>query len=267
MKKVIALVLVLLMGLSAWAMAQEDNSVAAIQEKGTFVLGLDDSFPPMGYRDENNEIVGFDIDVAREVANRLGVELVAQPIDWASKELELESGNIDCIWNGMSITPEREESMAMTFPYLNNQIILYALKDSGIDSLEAMAGKSVAVQSGSFAEEVLQSEEYADFNASLSEVLSYDEYLTALMDLQAGGVDAVLIDQVVAEFRIAGMGTDQIVPVVSLADDNYGIGFRKGDIALRDEVERILMEMKADGTLAEISTQWFGSDISTVPAA
>ena len=174
MKKVIALVLVLLMGLSAWAMAQEDNSVAAIQEKGTFVLGLDDSFPPMGYRDENNEIVGFDIDVAREVANRLGVELVAQPIDWASKELELESGNIDCIWNGMSITPEREESMAMTFPYLNNQIILYALKDSGIDSLEAMAGKSVAVQSGSFAEEVLQSEEYADFNASLSEVLSYD---------------------------------------------------------------------------------------------
>ena len=155
----------------------------------------------------------------------------------------------------------------MTFPYLNNQIILYALKDSGIDSLEAMAGKSVAVQSGSFAEEVLGSEEYADFNASLSEVLSYDEYLTALMDLQAGGVDAVLIDQVVAEFRIAGMGTDQIVPVVSLADDNYGIGFRKGDVALRDEVERILSEMKSDGALGEISTQWFGSDITTVPAA
>ena len=267
MKKVLSLVLVMMLALGGAAMAQEDNSLKAILDKGTFVLGLDDSFPPMGYRNEENEVVGFDIDVAREVAARLGVEFVAQPVDWSSKELELASGNIDCLWNGLSITPEREASMAMSFPYLNNQIILYAMKDSGIDSLEAMAGKSVAVQSGSFAEEVLDSAEYADFKGSLSQVLAYDEYLTALMDMQAGGVDAVLIDQVVAEFRIAGMGTDQIVPVATLADDNYGIGFRQGDIALRDKVEAVLKEMKADGKLAEISSQWFGSDITTVPAA
>ena len=266
MKRILSLVLVMMLALGCAAMAQEDNSLKAITDKGTFVLGLDDSFPPMGYRDENNDIVGFDIDVAKEVAARLGVEFVAQPINWPSKELELAGGNIDCLWNGVSITPEREKSMAMSFPYLNNQIILYVMKDSGIDSLEAMAGKSIAVQTGSFAEEVLDSEEYADFKASLTQVLSYDEYLTALMDLQAGGVDAVLIDQVVAEFRIAGMGTDQIVPVVSLADDNYGIGFRQGDIALRDKVEAVLTEMKADGTLAEISSKWFGADITTVPA-
>ena len=140
MKKVLSLVLVMMLALGGAAMAQEDNSLKAILDKGTFVLGLDDSFPPMGYRNEENEVVGFDIDVASEVAARLGVEFVAQPVDWSSKELELASGNIDCLWNGLSITPEREASMAMSFPYLNNQIILYAMKDSGIDSLEAMAG-------------------------------------------------------------------------------------------------------------------------------
>ncbi|MEG2859300.1 MAG: amino acid ABC transporter substrate-binding protein [Clostridia bacterium] len=267
MKKIFALVLVLMLAVGASAFAQEDGSVNAITEKGTFILGLDDSFPPMGFRNEKNEIVGFDIDVAREVASRLGVELVVQPVDWAAKELELSSGNIDCIWNGMSITDERIASMEMTFPYLNNQIMLYTMADSGIAALSDMAGKSIAVQSGSFAEEVLNSAENAELKASLGEVLAYEEYLTALMDLQVGGVDAVLIDQVVAEFRIAGLGDKSIVPVTSLANDNYGIGFRKGDVALRDKVEEILIQMKADGTLATISTTWFGGDITTVPAA
>ena len=123
MKKLIAMLLaamlVLMMGVPALA---EDESLAKIKEKGTLILGLDDSFPPMGFRDENNEIVGFDIDLAKEVASRLGVELKLQPIDWAAKEMELSSGNIDCIWNGMSDTPERQESMAMSKDYLNNKI-------------------------------------------------------------------------------------------------------------------------------------------------
>ena len=141
MKKLFAILLVLMLAVSGLAMAEEDTSVENILEKGTFILGLDDSFPPMGFRDENNDIVGFDIDVAKEVAARLGVEFIAQPISWDAKELELASGTIDCIWNGMSITPEREESMAMTFPYLNNQMIFYTRADAGIDSLEALAGR------------------------------------------------------------------------------------------------------------------------------
>ena len=185
MKKLFATLLVLMLAVSGLAMAEEDTSVENILEKGTFILGLDDSFPPMGFRDENNDIVGFDIDVAKEVAARLGVEFIAQPISWDAKELELASGTIDCIWNGMSITPEREESMAMTFPYLNNQMIFYTRADAGIDSLEALAGKSVAVQNGSYAEELL-SGDYADLAATFSEVLGFDEYLTALMDLQNG---------------------------------------------------------------------------------
>ena len=267
MKKLCVLMLVLMMALGCVSALAEDASVEAIQEKGTLIMGLDDSFPPMGYRNEDNEIVGYDIDLAKEVCARLGVELVLQPIDWAAKELELSVGNIDCIWNGMSITPDREENMSMSFPYLNNQIILYAMDESGIASLDDMAGKKIAVQSGSFAEEVLSTyEEYAELFASV-ETLSYEEYLTALMDLQIGGVDAVLIDKVVAEFRIAGLGDDSIVPVVSLADDNYGIGFRKDDVALRDKVQEILKEMAADGKVAEISTVWFGADISSIPAA
>ena len=267
MKKITAWVLTLVLALAITGLGiAEEAAVQAILDKGTFILGLDDSFPPMGYQDEAGEIVGFDIDVALEVCVRLGVELVKQPIDWAAKEIELAGGNIDCIWNGMSITPARQESMSMTFPYLNNQMVFYVLKDSGIAALEDLAGKKVAVQSGSYAEEIINGDDCADLKASFADVLSFDDYLTALMDLEMGGVDAVLSDKVVAEFKIAGMGSDKIIPTVTLEDDEYGVGFRKEDGALRDKVESILLEMKKDGTLGEISAKWFGSDITTVPA-
>ena len=264
MKRLIALLMMVLVLMVGTAIA-EDASVEYITEKGTFILGLDDSFPPMGFRDENNEIVGFDIDTAREVCKRLGVELVLQPVDWATKELELSSGNIDCVWNGMSITPDREEAMSMTFSYLNNQIMVYVQKDSGIATLEDLKGKRIAVQGGSYAEEMLAYEENLDLAESFGEVLAFDEYLTALMDLQQGGVDAVIIDRVVADYRIGGMGATDLVPVIAMSDDNYGIGFRKADVALCEKVESILIEMKNDGTLATISEKWFGSDISVVP--
>lgn len=267
MKKFFSLLLVtmLLIGVMAHHAMAEDNSLQEILDKGTLILGLDDTFPPMGFRDENtNDIVGYDIDLATEVAARLGVTLVCQPIDWAAKELELAGKNIDCIWNGMSITDERLESMAMSFPYMNNQIVMIAKDSAGYGSIEDMAGKNIAVQSGSFAEEVLETyEEYADFFASVN-VLAYDEYLTALMDLQQGGVDGVLIDLVVAEYRIAGLGDDSLVVVDALEDDLYGIGFRKDDVALRDKVDEILLEMEADGTIAAISEAWFGKNISII---
>ena len=144
-----------------------DGSLQNILDKKTFILGLDDSFPPMGFRNEDNDIVGFDIDVARAVCEKLGVELVVQPIAWDSKELELSSGNIDCIWNGMSITPEREESMAMTFAYLNNQMVFYTKTGAGIAATADLAGKKVAVQNGSYAEELLNGD-YAELAATLS---------------------------------------------------------------------------------------------------
>ena len=264
MKKLFALVLAILMMVGGFAHA-EDASIQYILDKGTFILGLDDSFPPMGFRDENNEIVGFDIDVAKAVAAKLGVEFIAQPISWDAKELELNAKNIDCIWNGMSITPEREASMSMTWPYLNNQMVFYVKADSGIASVEDLAGKVVAVQNGSYAEELLLGE-YADLAATFDgDLLGYDEYLTALMDLQQGGCDAVLVDLVVGEYKVSGMGANDLKAAFALADDNYGIGFRKDDVALHDKVQEILQELKADGTLAEICLKWFTEDITVVP--
>lgn len=266
MKKVLAALLVFSLTVSGFTLAETtDASLRKVLDKKTFILGLDDSFPPMGFRDEDNQIVGFDIDVARAVCDRLGVELIAQPIAWDSKELELSSGNIDCIWNGVSITPEREASMAMSFPYLNNRMVFYTKTGAGVAATDDLAGKKVAVQNGSYAEELLNGD-YAGLAATFDEVLGFDDYLTALMDLQGGGCDAVLMDLVVGDYRINGMKATDLEPALTLADDNYGIGFRKEDIALRDKIQEILVEMKRDGSLADISTQWFGSDITVVPA-
>ena len=260
---VLALVLMAILSLTALA---EEPAIQAILDKGQLVLGLDDSFPPMGFRDEANEIVGFDIDVALEVCKRLGVELKLQPIEWAAKELELNAGNIDCIWNGMSITPDRQASMSMTFAYLENAMEFYTKADAPLSALDDLAGKKVAVQSGSYAEEMLNSEDNVALKESLADVLAFEDYLTALMDLQAGGVDAVFIDRVVAEYKITGMGDTTIIGGIVLEDDSFGIGFRKEEESLRDKVQSILIDMKKDGSLGEISTNWFGSDITTVPA-
>lgn len=265
MKRSVMVVLsVLLLVVAGTAMAEGDGSLEAVLEKGTFILGLDDSFPPMGFRDEDNKIVGFDIDVAQEVAARLGVELVTQPIAWDAKEMELASGSIDCIWNGLSITPSRIESMTMSFAYLNNQIVIYTLEGSGIASVDDLSGKTVAVQNGSYAEELLVGD-FAAQAATFGETLGFDDYLTALMDLQQGGCDALLMDLVVGNYYINGMGATNIVTVDAIADDLYGIAFRKEDATLCAKVEEILVAMKQDGTLADIATEWFGSDITVVP--
>lgn len=153
----------------------------------------------------------------------------------------------------------------MSFPYLNNQIVVYTLADSGITCMDDLAGKSVAVQNGSYAEELVQGD-FAEQAATFGELLGFDEYLTALMDLQQGGCDAVLMDVVVGNYYINGMGAENIANVEAIADDLYGIAFRKEDVELCGEVEELLVAMKRDGTLAEIATKWFGSDITVVPA-
>ena len=266
MKKMLAMLLaaMLVLAVAVPAMA-EDDSLKKIEEKGTFILGLDDSFEPMGYRDENNEIVGFDIDLAKEVCQRLGVELVLQPISWDAKEMELSSGNIDCIWNGMSDTPERQEAMSLSMDYLNNAMV-FLVKDPAIKSREDLVGKKVGVQSGSYAQELLEGEDFADYYKSLGEVLGYADYPTAIMDLQNGNIEAVLIDQVVANYKLKDIGDASLFTVDNLADDFYAIGFRKEDVALRDKVNEILTAMAKDGKVAEISAKWFGSDISLITA-
>ena len=242
--------------------AKTVNAVQALKDRGTFVLGLDDSFPPLGFRDDNNEIVGYDIDLAKEVAKRLGVEFKAQPIDWDAKEMELETGRIDCIWNGFTITEDRKAALSMSFAYLNNEQVLVVRNDSGITSLEDMKGKVIGIQSGSSAQEAL--DDNAAFKKSLADVVSFKDNITALNDLKIGGVDGVVMDSVVANYSIAQTGEPFTVVSKALANEEYGIGFRKKEPELCAEVEKILKEMAADGTITAISLKWFGKDISVV---
>lgn len=242
--------------------AELDNSLEKVLEKGVFVLGLDDSFPPMGYRNEDNEIVGFDIDLAREVTRRMGVELKLQPIDWNAKEQELNTGNIDCIWNGFTITDERKEMVNFSDPYVNNAQVAVVRADSPIRSLSDLAGKKVGIQAGSSASDAVYGN--VAFAESLDEVVEVRDNLTALMDLEIGGVDAVVLDLFVANDNIQRSGKDFVILDEELSSEEYGIGFRKNDQALRDEVQRHLNAMAEDGTLAKISTDWFQGDITVV---
>ncbi len=243
---------------AAAADGEGDSSLSYVQDKGTLVLGLDDSFPPMGYRDENNEIVGYDIDLATEVCKRLGVELKLQPIDWTAKENELNTKKIDCIWNGMSIDDERKQNMTLSIPYLDNSMAFVVKNDSGIKTLADMAGKKLALQSGSTAATAL--DEAADFKATLGEVVGLKDNMTALMDLEMGGVDVVLMDDVVANYYIATNNKPFELLEETLSTEEYAVGFRKGDEALANAVNEALQEMAKDGKLNEITQKWFGKD-------
>ncbi len=239
-----------------------DGSLKTVKEKGKLVLGLDDSFPPMGFRNDDNQIVGYDIDLATEVAKRLGVQLAPQPIDWNAKEQELNTGKIDCIWNGFTITEERKQAMAFTKPYLRNAQVVVVKKASGYSTLASLKGKKVGLQAGSSAGGALEAAK--DFRASLKEVVEFKDNLTALMDLEARGVDAVVMDLIVAEDNIKRSGKAYAILKESLAPEVFGVGFRKNDLALRDAVQGALESMRKDGTLAKVTVKWFGSDISVV---
>ena len=239
-----------------------EDAVAALKARGTFVLGLDDSFPPLGFRSEDNEIVGYDIDLAKEVAKRLGVDFRAQPIDWDAKEMELETGKIDCIWNGFTITEDRKNALSFTEAYLNNDQVLVVRVDSGINTLADAAGKIIGIQSGSSAQEAV--DDNAAFSSSIAKTIMFKDNITALNDLDIGGVDGVVMDSVVANYSIAQTKKPFKVINESLANEGYGVGFRKNEPELRDAVWAILKDMQKDGTVTAISQKWFGRDISTI---
>ena len=240
--------------------SKEDNSLQEVIDSGKFVLGLDATFKPMGYTDENDEIVGFDIDVAEEVCERMGVDLVKQPINWDTKEEDLDAGRIDCIWNGMSVNPSRAEAMNLSDPYMKNAMVFVVPADSKAESMDDLANAAVGVQNGSTAQTILEGSEIG----SSCSIQAMATNIEALQQMEFGLVDAVFLDSVVAEYEITSSGKDYVILPDGLEEEEYAIGFRKNDQKLRDEVQKILGEMKADGTLGEISTEWFGSDVTTV---
>ena len=236
----------------------QDNSLQNVLDKGTLVLGLDDSFPPMGFRDENNNIVGFDIDVATEVANRMGVELKLQPIEWSTKEMELNTGSVDCLWNGLSIDDERKQAMDLSEPYMTNRMVLVDLNDSEYTDQASLAGKTIGVQNGSTAEKIL---EESDFSKTIGNTIGFKDNVTAFMELETKGIDAIFMDEVVANYAITSQNKDFKVLEDGLTEEEYAVGFKKGNTALKNEVQKYIDEMKADGTMTQISEKWFGKDV------
>ena len=215
----------------------QDNSLQNVLDKGTLVLGLDDSFPPMGFRDENNNIVGFDIDVATEVANRMGVELKLQPIEWSTKEMELNTGSVDCLWNVLSIDDERKQAMDLSEPYMTNRMVLVVLNDSEYTDQTSLAGKTIGVQNGSTAEKIL---EESDFSKTIGNTIGFKDNVTAFMELETKGIDAIFMDEVVANYAITSQNKDFKVLEDGLTEEEYAVGFKKGNTALKNEVQKYI---------------------------
>ncbi|PIT31145.1 amino acid ABC transporter substrate-binding protein [Snodgrassella alvi] len=223
------------------------------------VMGLDDSFPPMGFRNEKNELVGFDIDMAREAAKRAGLNVELKPIDWSAKESELNSKRVDMLWNGLTITPQRQQQLLLSKPYMDNHQIIVVRPDSGINTKADLNGKIVAVQDGSSAVDAVE----ADQNTakSFKELKKYADNVTALMDVSAKRVDALVVDEVVGRYYVSKKPNEYKVLGDNFGTEQYAVAFRKDDQALEQKIQGALDSMKADGTSAKIATKWFGKDI------
>ncbi|MDR0381598.1 MAG: amino acid ABC transporter substrate-binding protein [Oscillospiraceae bacterium] len=225
----------------------------------TLIVGLDDTFAPMGFRDEAGNLVGFDIDLANAVGRELGVDIRFQPISWDAKEMELSSRNIDCIWNGMSRTPDREESMTLSKDYLNNRIVIMTNPDVQITSKEQLADFNIGTQAKSSALEVVEGDPiYTSIQPKLSEYATYDE---CILDMQAGRIDVMIVDEVLGQYKNSTLAAKLNVSPVDFGDDFYVIGFRKEDTDLCAQVEKALRAVKASGEGTEISQTWFGQDL------
>ena len=252
MKKILSILLVVL--LAGLLVAGCGNTT-----KKKRVVGLDDNFPPMGFRDDKNNIVGFDIDMAKEAAKRSGLEVEFKPIDWNSKEAELNGKRVDVLWNGLTITDSRKQNIAFTKPYMENRQIIVVNADSTIKGKADLAGKVIGVQDGSSSIEALEKDEAT--MKSFKELKKYGDNVAALMDLKAGRVDAVVVDEVVGRYYITKKAGEYAVLEDNFGSEEYGVGLRKDDKELLEKLQKALDEMKKDGTSATISKKWFGAEI------
>lgn len=224
------------------------------------VMGLDDTFAPMGFRDENGELTGVDVELATAVSEKLGIEIEFQPIDWSTKEIELNNNNIDIIWNGYTITDERKEQVLFTDAYLDNRQIVVTMADSDINTLADLAGKTVAAQSESSAVNAIES--MPEIRDTFAELVTLETNDQCLRDLESGRSQAVVADEVLIRYYISQKNQDDYrILDEDFGDEEYGIGVRKGDEALANAINEAFAELKADGTLKEIGEKWFGADI------
>ncbi len=256
-KKILCGLLALSMAALALAGCGKKN-----EEKNTFTVGFDAEYPPYGYMDESGEYTGFDLELAEEVCKMNGWELKKQPIAWDSKDNELNSGSIDCIWNGFTING-RENDYTWSVPYVDNSQVIVVSEKSGINDLAGLAGKTVGVQAASAALDVLSDEEgqkaLADTFGKLQE---FSDYNTAFVELEAGSIDAIAMDIGVAQYQIESRGSGYKILDEHLNAEQYGVGFKLGNEELRDKVNKSLKELKANGKFDELAEKYGLSDMT-----
>ena len=258
-KRTFRLALALILGAAIAGCGKQESAPGAASAPSKIVVGLDDNFPPMGFRDEQNKLTGFDVEMAKEAAKHLGMEVEFKPIDWNAKEAELNGKRVDALWNGLTITDKRKENIAFTKPYLENRQIIVVTGESPIKGKADLVGKTVGVQEGSTAVEAVERD--ADTAKSFKELKKFGDNVTALLDLKAGRLDALVVDEVVGRYYTSKKPGEYVVLEDNFGTEEYGVGVRKDDTALLGKIQDAMDKMKQDGTAARISTQWFGKDI------
>jgi len=231
-----------------------DDSLEKVKKDGFFTVGLDDTFPPMGFKDENGELVGFDIDLAKETAKRLGVEARFKPCEWDGIIFELKSKKIDMVWNGMTITPEREAQISFSKPYYSGGQFIFSKKEKPYVKIDELEGKVVGIQLGSSGALAVEKN---PISPKLKELRKYSNNMEVLLDLEAGRLDAAVMDIFVGSYYNLSKGT-LVISDDNFAEESEGVGFRKEDDTLREAIDQIIDEMKADGTFSKIEEKWFG---------
>ena len=243
--------------------SKEDTSLTDVQAAGHFTLGLEADFAHMVFTDDNGEIVGFDIDLAKAVGEKMGVDVEVKPIDWDSKDMELSSGKIDVIWNGFSITDERRQEVLFSNPYLSTKQSIVVKKGSDITKKADLAGKKIALQDGSTSEDALKADTATYESVGDDNISRFKENSQVLMEVDSGRADAAVIDEVFVRYYLQKENLLDKYTVLEegFDEEDYGVGGRKGDYALMEAINKALDECKADGTTSEISQKWFGEDL------
>lgn len=246
--------------------ANTADTWSTIQKKKKVVVGLDDSFVPMGFRQKSGKLVGYDIDLARAVFKLYGVKVDFQSIDWSMNVTELHNGTIDLIWNGFSVTPQRAKQVAFSDTYLNNDQVLVTLKKNKIKSYKAMTGKVLGAQTGSSgANDIEAYPKLLKDRIKNHEAVTYDSFTNAFIDLNVGRIKGLLIDSTYANYYIKHQAHpgDYRVTVGSLPKEEFAVGMRKGDVTMRKKINAGLKRLAANGTLEKINEKWFGSNVDT----
>ena len=258
-KKAVALGIVAVGAVSLFTgCGNSTNNSNSSSKPNKIIAGLDDTFAPMGYRDDNGQIIGFDVDMARAIGKEIGVEIEFKPIDWGSKETELSSGRIDCIWNGLSMTPERKEKMDFTNPYMNNDQVYVVLNDSSYQSAEDLKGKNVCGQEGSTGEAAMNANE--ELKNSFAQFKTYPEFTSCYMDLDAGRMDAVVVDSVMADYYMTKVPNKYRVLPGNVAREQLGVAVKKGNEELVKLLNDGMKKVIDSGEASQISNKWFKRD-------